>query len=49
MIKNKSGASNKVADALSRRSLLLTNMIVTVKGFDSFKDLYPGDLFFGSI
>ena len=24
-------------------------MTATIKGFDSFKDLYPGDPFFGSI
>ena len=47
--KHKSGASNKMADALSPRSSLLTNMIVTAKGFDSLKDLYPNDPFFGSI
>ena len=49
MIKHKSGASNKVVDASIRRILLLTSMIVTVEGFDSIKDLYPIDPFFGSI
>ena len=37
MIKHKSEASNKVVDALSQRSLLLTSMTITVKGFDFFK------------
>ena len=49
MIKHKFEASNKVADALSQRSLLLPSRTATIKGFDSFKDLYPGDPFFGSI
>ena len=38
-----------MADALGRRSLLLTSMTVIIKGFNSFKDLYPSDPFFGSI
>ena len=37
MIKHKSEASNKLVDALSQRSLLLTSMTITVKGFDFFK------------
>ena len=49
MIKHKFKASNKVVQALSRRRLLLTSMTITVKGFDSFKDLYPSGPFFGSI
>ena len=49
VMKNKSRARKQIADVLSRRSLLLTTMVVTVKGFDSFKDFYPNDPFFGSI
>ena len=49
VMKHKSGASNKVANALSQRSLLLTSMTIIAKGFDSFNDLYLGDHFFGSI
>ena len=44
VMKHKSGASNKVANALSQRSLLLTSMTIIAKGFDSFKYLYPGNL-----
>ena len=38
-----------MADALSRRILLLTSMSVTIEGFDFFRDIYPTDHFFGSI
>ena len=33
-----------MVDALSQRSLLLFSMSITIKGFDSFKYLYPGNL-----
>ena len=33
-----------MAGALSQRSLLLFSMSITIKGFDSSKYLYPGDL-----
>ena len=36
--------NNKVIDALSQGSQLLFSMSITIKGFDSFKYLYPGDL-----
>ena len=49
VIKHKFGISNKVVDVLSWRSLLLTSMTITIKGFNSYKDLYLGDPFFGSI
>lgn len=48
-MKDKFGASNKVANACSWRNLFLTSMVVNVEGFNSFKDLYPDNPFFGSI
>ena len=33
-----------MVDALNQRSLLLFSMSITIKGFDSYKYLYPGDL-----
>ena len=38
-LKHKSGATNKVADALSRRCSLLTKMKVEVLDFDEMKEL----------
>lgn len=40
MLKHRSGKSNKVVDALSRRRNLLIEMRVTVLGFDDLKTLY---------
>lgn len=43
VLKHKSGKSNKVADALSRRMTLLTTMVNEVVDFASVKDLYATD------
>ena len=49
VIKHTSGASNRVADALSLRHSLLSILHVSVPGFSSLADLYPTDPFFGLI
>ena len=46
VLKHKSGRSNRVAYALSRRQLLLTIMQVEVVRSDEFKNLYRKDLDF---
>ena len=46
VLKHRSGRSNWVVDALSRRQLLLTVMQVEVVGFDELKNLYQEDLDF---
>jgi Integrase zinc binding domain/Integrase core domain len=48
-IKHKSGASNQVADALSRRNSLLPTMKVNIFRFEVIKELYADDEFFGKI
>ena len=40
---------NRVIDALSRRVILLTTMHANMVGFNTFKELYMGDLSFGKI
>ena len=45
-MKHRNRRSNRVADALSRRQLLLTVMQVEVLGFNKLKNLYPKDLDF---
>ncbi|XP_056850683.1 uncharacterized protein LOC130500016 [Raphanus sativus] len=48
-IRHQSGATNRGADALSRRHSLLTTMHTRVTGFESFADLYSTDAFFAKI
>ena len=43
VLKHRSGKSNRVVDALSRRQLFLTVMQVKVVGFDELRNLYPED------
>lgn len=43
ILKCRSGRSNKVADALSRRKILLTKMQFEVVDFNELKTLYPQD------
>ncbi|XP_057787517.1 uncharacterized protein LOC131004772 [Salvia miltiorrhiza] len=49
VLRHKSGVLNKVADALSRRSMLLAEMRIDVAGFDEFRHLYSTDSYFGQI
>ena len=49
VIKHKSGALNKMADALSRYSFLLTTMHTKLLAFDSFRELLVDDAYFGPI
>ncbi|XP_022899369.1 uncharacterized protein LOC111412675 [Olea europaea var. sylvestris] len=49
VIKHKAGALNKIADALSRRQTLLTEMRVEVPGFDRLCDLYATDPYFSHV
>ncbi|GJT07211.1 putative quercetin 3-O-methyltransferase 1 [Tanacetum coccineum] len=48
-IKHKSGVTNKVADALSRRRSFLSTMKVNVHGFEIIKELYKEDKFLSKI
>ena len=42
-LKHRSGVSNRVVDALSRRHLLLTQMQIKVVGFKELTNLYSED------
>ena len=46
VIKHVSGKSNRVADALSRKILMVQESQVQVLGFDFLKDLYKSDIDF---
>lgn len=48
-IRHKAGSQNKVADALSRRRVVLTVNKVEMQGFNTFKELYFYDKYFGPI
>ncbi|KAI0498351.1 hypothetical protein KFK09_021592 [Dendrobium nobile] len=48
-IRHKPGVEKKVADALSRRALLLTQMQTEIIGIEHIKALYTDDADFGSI
>ena len=43
VLKHRSGKSNRVADALSRRHTLMTKMQIEVVGFNELKTLYAED------
>ncbi|XP_071704931.1 uncharacterized protein [Rutidosis leptorrhynchoides] len=49
VIKHKAGKHNQVADALSRRHLLLSTLHVKIMGFDTWKSLYSDDTDFKDI
>ena len=49
LIVHKSGATNKVADALSRRACLLTSFEVELLDMDQMKELYENDDDFGQV
>jgi hypothetical protein len=49
LIVHKSQATNRVANALSRRACLLTSFEAELPGMDQIKDLYENDDDFGQI
>ncbi|GKE24193.1 putative pol3-like reverse transcriptase, partial [Tanacetum coccineum] len=48
-LKHKAGIQNKVIDALSRRASCLSVMRAEVQGFDTFKEMYSEDAYFGPV
>ena len=48
-LRHLSGSLNRVADALSRRSSLLTTMSTRITAFEVFPDMYAADPSFGKI
>ncbi|GJZ32922.1 putative CCCH-type zinc finger family protein [Tanacetum coccineum] len=48
-LKHKAVIHNKVADELSRRTSYLSVMRAEVQGFDTFKEMYSEDTYFGPI
>jgi hypothetical protein len=49
LIVHNSGATNKVADALSQRACLLISFEAELPGMDQMKDLYENDDDFGKV
>ena len=49
LIMHKSGITNRVADALSRRACLLTSFEAELPGMGQIKELYEGDEDFGHV
>jgi hypothetical protein len=49
VIRHKSGTTNTVADASSRRRALLTSLQIQVEWFNSFCTLYPDDPDFAAV
>uniref|UniRef100_A0A2N9HAC1 RNA-directed DNA polymerase n=1 Tax=Fagus sylvatica TaxID=28930 RepID=A0A2N9HAC1_FAGSY len=49
VLQHKSGSSNRVADALSRRHSLLTTLSCEVTGFDLIPEYYVSDPFFSQV
>lgn len=48
-LRHQVGSLNRVADSLSRHTLLLTTMSTRVAGFETFTDMYAADPSFGRI
>lgn len=49
VLKHRSGTSNRVADALSRRALVLSKLCILVPGVEKLADLYESDAYFGPL
>ena len=48
-LKHCAGIENKVANALSKKTLLLVNMLATTIGFEELKHCYDNDVDFGDV